>query len=630
MAQPPDYERQTDFVDISSDLGTPLDTEFNTIKDTTDAINANLVKIQRDDGALKNASVGIDQLKDEVTLAVNAGSDWLTATVYAANTAVYHSNIVYRCLIAHTSGTFATDLAAAKWKEIINFQQFMTASAADAATATTQAGIATTQAGLATADAVATAADRVQTGLDRVQTSADAVSTAADEAATDLDAIATAADRVQTALDRIATAADAVSTAADEAATDLDAIATAADKVSTNADVVLTHADVVLTHADVVQTGIDSAAAVSAAAQAAASAAGFSLKSSCRVATAAALTVTYANGAAGSGATLTNAGTQAAIAIDGVTLALTDRVLVKDQASAFQNGIYAVTVLGSGATNWVMVRATDYDTAAEVIEGTAAISEEGTVNVGRLFVMTHNGAITMGATAIDFTQLNAATATVLATARTINGVAFNGSANITVTAAADTLTGTSLTGTILGSSLTSVGTITTGVWNGTIITSGYGGTGNGYTKFTGPTTSEKTFTLPNADTTLAARTGSSAPLESFIIACSDETTAVTAGTGKASFRMPYAFTVTNVYLSATTAATGATLLTVDINESGTSIISTKLTLDASELTSTTAATPAVISDASIAADALMTIDFDSVGNTIAGAGVKVTIVGYKT
>lgn len=113
-----------------------------------------------------------------------------------------------------------------------------------------------------------------------------------------------------------------------------------------------------------------------------------------------------------------------------------------------------------------------------------------------------------------------------------------------------------------------------------------------------------------------------------IIACSDETTALTTGTAKGTFRMPYAFTLTAVRASVTTAPTGS-VLTVDINESGTSILSTKLTIDAGEKTSTTAATAAVISDSSLADDAEITIDIDTIGSTIAGAGLKVMLIGYK-
>jgi hypothetical protein len=112
------------------------------------------------------------------------------------------------------------------------------------------------------------------------------------------------------------------------------------------------------------------------------------------------------------------------------------------------------------------------------------------------------------------------------------------------------------------------------------------------------------------------------------IACSDETTALTTGTAKVTFRMPFAMTLTAVRASVTTAPTGSTLI-VDINESGTTILSTKLSIDASEKTSTTAASAAVISDAALASDAEMTIDVDQVGSTIAGAGLKVTLIGTR-
>tara|TARA_R100000306_G_C4362237_1_gene135852 strand:- start:800 stop:1228 length:429 start_codon:yes stop_codon:yes gene_type:complete len=116
---------------------------------------------------------------------------------------------------------------------------------------------------------------------------------------------------------------------------------------------------------------------------------------------------------------------------------------------------------------------------------------------------------------------------------------------------------------------------------------------------------------------------------SFVIACSDETSDLTTGE-KVVFRMPYAYTVEAVRASLTTAATGGTLLTVDINEGGTTILSTKLTIDASETTSTTAATPAVISDSALANDAEMSIDIDAIGSTNTGKGLKVYIIGNKT
>lgn len=124
------------------------------------------------------------------------------------------------------------------------------------------------------------------------------------------------------------------------------------------------------------------------------------------------------------------------------------------------------------------------------------------------------------------------------------------------------------------------------------------------------------------------RTGAVQVLVPIIIACSDETTALTAGTAKVTFRMPYAFTVTGVLASLTTAQASGSTLTVDINEDGSSILSTKLTIDNTEKTSATAATAPVISDSAIAADAEITIDIDQVGDGTA-TGLKVTLVGYQ-
>jgi hypothetical protein len=120
-----------------------------------------------------------------------------------------------------------------------------------------------------------------------------------------------------------------------------------------------------------------------------------------------------------------------------------------------------------------------------------------------------------------------------------------------------------------------------------------------------------------------------AKTQALIIAASDETTALTTGTAKATFRMPYAFTLTAIRASVTTAPTGS-VATIDVNEGGSTILSTKITIDASEKTSTSAATAAVLSDTSLADDAEITIDIDGVGSTVAGTGLKVALIGYKT
>lgn len=113
------------------------------------------------------------------------------------------------------------------------------------------------------------------------------------------------------------------------------------------------------------------------------------------------------------------------------------------------------------------------------------------------------------------------------------------------------------------------------------------------------------------------------------IACSDEYTALTTGAAKFTFRMPYGFSLTGVRASATNAPTGSNLV-VDINQNGSSILSTKLSIDAGEKTSTTAATPPVISDTTLDDDAEITIDIDEVGSTLAGAGLKVYLIGTTT
>lgn len=111
------------------------------------------------------------------------------------------------------------------------------------------------------------------------------------------------------------------------------------------------------------------------------------------------------------------------------------------------------------------------------------------------------------------------------------------------------------------------------------------------------------------------------------IACSDETTALTTGTGKVTFRMPCAMTLTAVRASLTTAQASGSIFTVDINEAGTTILSTKLTIDNTEKTSTTAATAPVISDANLADDAEITIDIDQIGDGTA-KGLKAYLIGW--
>jgi hypothetical protein len=120
----------------------------------------------------------------------------------------------------------------------------------------------------------------------------------------------------------------------------------------------------------------------------------------------------------------------------------------------------------------------------------------------------------------------------------------------------------------------------------------------------------------------------STPLESLIIAVGDETTAITTGDGKVTFRMPYAFTLVGLPRASLTTQSSSGAVTIDIEESGSTIFSTLLTIDASEKTSTTAATPCVVSDTSLADDAEMKINIDGAGT--GAAGLKVTLIGRRT
>lgn len=126
-----------------------------------------------------------------------------------------------------------------------------------------------------------------------------------------------------------------------------------------------------------------------------------------------ALNATYDNGTSGVGATLTNAGTLAAIVIDGVSLILGDRVLVYQQANAAHNGIYEVTTVGDDTTAWVLTRTTDTDSYGpsdpnSLGLGDAFFVKEGDTGAGELYVMNTEGTITFGTTGITFSQISSA------------------------------------------------------------------------------------------------------------------------------------------------------------------------------------------------------------------------------
>jgi hypothetical protein len=141
MAQPtaynPAHEFLTDEGANPNFPGSEIDIELNALATTTDQILANLALVQRDDGALKNGVVTYDSLSASLqTNGLAPATTWTTATLYIAGDAVIQNGSLYRALVSHTSGTFATDLAAANWELIAALPTGPTGAAATIAVGT--------------------------------------------------------------------------------------------------------------------------------------------------------------------------------------------------------------------------------------------------------------------------------------------------------------------------------------------------------------------------------------------------------------------------------------------------------------------------------------------------------------
>lgn len=159
--------------------------------------------------------------------------------------------------------------------------------------------------------------------------------------------------------------------------------------------------------------------------------------------------------------------------IDGVTLVAGDRVLVKNQSTALENGIYVATTSGAAS------RSSDANGTADTGElkpGTFTFVEEGSVNSDKGFVVSTNGTITIDSTSIAWTQFSGAGSFTAGDGISQSGNTIN--VNVTANRTAITADAIDIASTYVGqSSITTLGTITTGVWNGTDVAVADGGTG---------------------------------------------------------------------------------------------------------------------------------------------------------
>ena len=198
---------------------------------------------------------------------------------------------------------------------------------------------------------------------------------------------------------------------------------------------------------------------------------GLDVKASVKLASTANVAGTYNNG----NGTIT-AGSNGAISIDGVTPSASDRVLLKNQTDATENGLYLVTTVGDGSTAYVLTRTPDAAAAAEITGGAFVFVEQGTANADNGYVFTHNGTPTLGTTDITVEQFSGAGQISAGAALTKTGnqldVAVDDS---TIEVSSDAL---QIKTTYPGqTSITTLGTITTGTWNATAIGTTKGGTG---------------------------------------------------------------------------------------------------------------------------------------------------------
>jgi hypothetical protein len=175
------------------------------------------------------------------------------------------------------------------------------------------------------------------------------------------------------------------------------------------------------------------------------------------------LNATYNNGSSGVGATLTNAGTQVALTIDGILMTTSKRVLIYNQTNQAENGVYTVTTVGDGSTNWVLTRATDADTYApfspnSLGQGDAFFVTSGNTGAGETYICNTVGTITFGTTAITFAQISSSQVYSAGTGLTLTGTQFSLTAPVVVANGGTGLTSFTANGLVYASSTSALAT----------------------------------------------------------------------------------------------------------------------------------------------------------------------------
>ena len=204
---------------------------------------------------------------------------------------------------------------------------------------------------------------------------------------------------------------------------------------------------------------------------------------------------TYSNAPSGVGAKLGQIYPFSGLTIDGVSVSNGNRVLVKDQTDAEENGIYIVDHQGDAGAPWRLIRTTDADTAAEFTSGVFFFVEKGTENADNGFVMSQDTTIAFGTTDITFSQFSGAGQITAGSglAKTGDTLSVNTGTGIT-TSGDNIIIDTAWTG---QAAITTVGTIGTGTWNATAISATKGGTGLNTSSITGiPIITSGTWSTP--------------------------------------------------------------------------------------------------------------------------------------